>query len=34
MDVADRVSTYEILKHRRLLILKDAIAPLVKVFGE
>lgn len=33
LDVASRVSTYDILRHRRLLILKDAVEPLVKVFG-
>jgi len=32
LDVATRVSTYQILKHRKLLIFKDAIDPLVKVF--
>ena len=32
LDAADKVSTYHILKHRKLLILKDAIEPIVKTF--
>jgi large subunit ribosomal protein L4 len=32
LDVATRVSTYDILTHRRILIFKDAIEPLVKIF--
>jgi large subunit ribosomal protein L4 len=32
LNAADKVSTYDILKHRKLLILKDAIQPIVKTF--
>lgn len=34
LDACDKVTTYDILKHRKLLILKDAIEPIVKSFGE
>jgi large subunit ribosomal protein L4 len=29
LNAADKITTYDILKHRKLLILKDAIAPIV-----
>jgi large subunit ribosomal protein L4 len=32
LNAADKVSTYDILKHRKLLILKDAIPTIVKTF--
>ena len=32
LDAADKISTYHILKHRKLLILKDAIDTIVKTF--
>jgi len=32
LDAADKVSTYHILKHRKLLILKDAIETIVNTF--
>ena len=34
LDVAVRVSTYDVLKHRRILIFQDAIEPLCKIFSE
>lgn len=32
LNAADKVSTYDILKHRKLLILKDAVETIVKTF--
>ena len=34
LNAADKVSTYHILKHRKLLIFKDAIKPIVATFEE
>jgi large subunit ribosomal protein L4 len=33
LNAADKITTYDILKHRKLLILKDAIAPIVTAFN-
>ncbi|MDR0926822.1 MAG: 50S ribosomal protein L4 [Ignavibacteria bacterium] len=33
LDAFDKVSTYDILKHRKLVIFKDAIEPLVTAFN-
>jgi large subunit ribosomal protein L4 len=33
LNAADKITTYDILKHRKLLILKDAIAPIVTGFN-
>lgn len=33
LNAADKITTYDILKHRKLLILKDAIEPIVTAFN-
>jgi large subunit ribosomal protein L4 len=34
LNAADKITTYDILKHRKLLIFKDAVEPIVAGFGK